>query len=159
MRYYLAYGSNLNIKQMDRRCPGARVVGTAEIRGYELLFKGSHTGAYLTIGRCEGGIVPAGVWAVDEKEEESLDWFAGCPNFYYKTNMTVSVKHLDGKIESAECFVYIMHEDRVFGVPALQYVHTCLEGYKDFGFNEEFLSEAAKKSGSGFPGKEERKEK
>ena len=48
-RYYLAYGSNLNRKQMEMRCPGARVVGTALIKGYGLLFKGSKTGFYLTI--------------------------------------------------------------------------------------------------------------
>ena len=43
-RYYLAYGSNLNRKQMEMRCPGAKVVGTALLEGYELLFKGSKTG-------------------------------------------------------------------------------------------------------------------
>ena len=48
-RYYLAYGSNLNIRQMRMRCPSARIIGTAEIKDYELLIKGSHTGAYLTI--------------------------------------------------------------------------------------------------------------
>ena len=26
-RYYIAYGSNLNIDQMSYRCPGAKVVG------------------------------------------------------------------------------------------------------------------------------------
>ena len=30
-RYYIAYGSNLNIDQMSYRCPGAKVVGTSEI--------------------------------------------------------------------------------------------------------------------------------
>ena len=48
-RYYIAYGSNLNIRQMRMRCPHARVIGTAVIKDYELLFKGSLTGAYLTI--------------------------------------------------------------------------------------------------------------
>ena len=51
-RYYLAYGSNLNIAQMQFRCPDATVVGTAVIPDYELLFKGSLTGAYLTICIC-----------------------------------------------------------------------------------------------------------
>ena len=43
-RYYLAYGSNLNVPQMRMRCPWARVVGTAELQGWRLLFKGSRTG-------------------------------------------------------------------------------------------------------------------
>ena len=43
-RYYLAYGSNLNRKQMQMRCPGAKVVGTALLEGYELLFKAACMG-------------------------------------------------------------------------------------------------------------------
>ena len=30
-RYYLAYGSNLNVHQMMYRCPTARIIGTAVI--------------------------------------------------------------------------------------------------------------------------------
>ena len=35
-KFYLAYGSNLNVKQMQFRCPDARIVGTAEIPNYQL---------------------------------------------------------------------------------------------------------------------------
>lgn len=48
-RYYIAYGSNLNVRQMKYRCPTARIIGTSVIKDYELLFKGSKTGSYLTI--------------------------------------------------------------------------------------------------------------
>ena len=48
-KYYLAYGSNLNVRQMRFRCPTARIVGTAEIEDYELLFKGSRSGSYLRL--------------------------------------------------------------------------------------------------------------
>ena len=43
-RYYLAYGSNLNVPQMRRRCPTATILGTAKLRGWELLFRGSKSG-------------------------------------------------------------------------------------------------------------------
>ena len=43
-RYYLAYGSNLDMERMGKRCPYAVVVGTTEIKGYQLLFKKSKTG-------------------------------------------------------------------------------------------------------------------
>lgn len=42
-RLYIAYGSNLNLSQMEKRCPGATVVGTGEVKGYELLFRGVAT--------------------------------------------------------------------------------------------------------------------
>lgn len=60
-RYYIAYGSNLNIAQMRVRCPQARIIGTSEIKDYELLFKGSQTGSYLTIEKKAGGSVPVAV--------------------------------------------------------------------------------------------------
>ena len=47
-RYYIAYGSNLNVRQMRMRCPSARIIGTSVLKDYELLFKGSKTGSYLT---------------------------------------------------------------------------------------------------------------
>ena len=51
-RYYIAYGSNLNVPQMQMRCPHATILGTAALKGWELLFKGSKTGSYLTIEEC-----------------------------------------------------------------------------------------------------------
>lgn len=59
-RYYLAYGSNLNVRQMKYRCPTAKIVGTAVIRDYELLYKGSKTGSYLTIEK-KGSFANVGV--------------------------------------------------------------------------------------------------
>ena len=35
-RLYIAYGSNLNLEQMKRRCPTAEVVGTAELKNWRL---------------------------------------------------------------------------------------------------------------------------
>ena len=70
-RYYIAYGSNLNIRQMRMRCPSARIIGTSVLKDYELLFKGSKTGSYLTIEKKEGGVVPVAVWEVTAADEHS----------------------------------------------------------------------------------------
>lgn len=142
-RYYIAYGSNLNIRQMRMRCPGARIMGTSEIEGYELLFKGSQTGAYLTIEEKEGSKVPVAVWSVTEADEAALDRYEGFPTFYYKKELTFPIKGIrSGKVRNRKCFVYIMHEDRKIGVPSLAYIKTCLEGYISFGFDEHYLAEA-----------------
>jgi len=37
VRYYIAYGSNLNVKQMKVRCPQSEIIGTGEIKDHELL--------------------------------------------------------------------------------------------------------------------------
>ena len=68
-RYYIAYGSNLNIPQMRMRCPGARIIGTSVIEDYQLLFKGSKTGSYLTIEPMEGAEVPVVIWEVTETDD------------------------------------------------------------------------------------------
>ena len=146
-RYYIAYGSNLNIEQMKRRCPQARIIGTAEIKDYELLFKGSLTGSYLTIEKSMGGRVPVAVWETTEADEAALDRYEGFPTFYYKAEMELDIKGIrTGRIRNRNCYVYIMHEERQMGVPSYYYIDTCLEGYRAFGFDESFLWRAVENS-------------
>lgn len=146
-RYYIAYGSNLNIEQMKFRCPTAKVAGISEIPDYRLLFKGSQTGAYLTIEPYKGASVPVAVWEVKEDDELSLDCYEGYPRFYYKAEMELSVTSIDGsRVKRLPVFVYIMHEDRPVGIPMQYYVDTCLEGYRAFSFDERKLSDAIKLS-------------
>ena len=146
-RYYIAYGSNLNIEQMKRRCPQARIIGTAEIKDYELLFKGSLTGSYLTIEKSMGSRVPVAVWETTEADETALDRYEGFPTFYYKAEMELDIKGIrTGRIRHRNCYVYIMHEERKIGVPSYYYVDTCLEGYRAFGFDERFLWKAVENS-------------
>ena len=98
-RYYIAYGSNLNIYQMRFRCPTARIIGTAVIPNYELLFKGSKTGSYLTIEPKKGSSVPVAVWETTGQDEAALDRYEGYPTFYYKKELTLPIKDIKtGKI-------------------------------------------------------------
>lgn len=146
-RYYIAYGSNLNIRQMRMRCPSARIIGTSEIPNYELLFKGSKTGSYLTIEPKNGSTVPVAAWEVNAEDEAALDRYEGYPAFYYKTEMTLPIKGIrSGKMRNRKCFVYIMHEDRPLGIPSGYYVATCLEGYDSFEFDEKYLYDAIENS-------------
>lgn len=139
-KFYLAYGSNLNVQQMRFRCPDAKVVGTAEIPDYQLLFKGSKTGSYMTIEKKKGGMVPVAVWAVSKRDELALDRYEGFPDFYYKTEMKLPVKCWESsKTKTLTAFVYIMHEDRKLGIPIHAYMRTCVQGYRDFGFDLKHL--------------------
>ena len=133
-RYYIAYGSNLNIRQMRMRCQSARIIGTSEIPDNELLFK-------------EGSRVPVAAWEVSAEDELALDRYEGFPTFYYKKEMLLPIKGIrSGKIRMRNIFVYIMHEDRPFGLPSRFYTSTCMEGYKSFGFDSRYLVEAIKNS-------------
>lgn len=148
-RYYLAYGSNLNVRQMALRCPTAKAIGTAIIKDYELLFKGSKSGAYLTIEPKAGAEVPVAVWSVEPNDELNLDRYEGYPTFYYKTELELPVRYFSGKTVVRTAFVYIMHEKRPLGLPSSSYVRTCLDGYRNFGFDESILLAALENSRRG----------
>ena len=148
-RYYIAYGSNLNVRQMYHRCPGARIVGIAMVKDYELLYKGSKTGAYLTIEPKEGCQVPVAVWSVTPEDEKNLDIYEGFPTFYYKKNFKLKVAMANGKAKNLDVFAYIMHEERKLGKPFWQYIEVCKDGYTAFGFNHRYLDEAYVKSVKG----------
>ena len=146
-RYYIAYGSNLNIPQMRWRCPSARIIGTSEIPDFQLLFKGSQSGAYLTIEPCKGSSVPVAAWEVSEEDELALDRYEGFPRFYYKADMKLPIKGIrSGKTRIRTVFVYIMHEDRPYGIPAKYYVEVCRAGYRAFGFDTKYLTKALRVS-------------
>lgn len=146
-RLYLAYGSNLNLEQMSYRCPDATVLGTAELKDWELLFKGSKTGSYLTVERCKGSTVPVAVWEVSAADERALDRYEGCPRFYYRKTLVLPVKNAEtGEVARRRCFIYIMHEDRPEGMPYAEYVRTCRQGYRDFGFDQRYLDAAVERA-------------
>ena len=116
-RYYIAYGSNLNITQMRFRCPHARIIGTSVVPDYELLFKGSKTGSYLTIEPKAGASVPVAVWETTAEDELALDRYEGYPTFYYKAEMILPITGIrSGKVRERKVYVYIMHEDRQIGM-------------------------------------------
>lgn len=131
MKFYVAYGSNLNKFQMMHRCPKAKPYAAGIIEGYELLFKGSKTGSYATIEPKVGASVPVGIWTIGAQEERALDRYEGFPTFYYKKE--VEVKTNKGTLTA---MVYIMHEDRPRGMPTDHYNRICMEGYDDFDLNK-----------------------
>lgn len=141
MKKYIAYGSNLNVEQMNCRCPNATVYAAGVIKDYRLLFKGSQSGNYLTIEPYKGGEVPVVIWNVTESCERNLDVYEGFPTFYRKE--TVPVETDDGTVEDA--FAYIMNGCKL-GAPTERYFRVCMQGYKAFGFNPEILVQAVNDS-------------
>ena len=142
-KYYIAYGSNLNTHQMAWRCPHAEVAGIATLQDWRLLFRGSKTGAYLTIEPCKGAEVPVAIWEITEADEAALDCYEGFPSFYYKRTLPVTMDNiLTGEQKRIKAMVYIMHEDRPLGIPTQSYLATCGDGYLDFGFDFEPLEDA-----------------
>lgn len=137
-RYYIAYGSNLSVGQMACRCPDARIIGTAVIEDYALLFKGC-----ATIEPKQGKKVPVLIWEISPSDEKSLDRYEGYPSFYYKKDMTLTVKmtETDARRELT-AMVYIMDERHRLASPTGYYYKVLAEGYEDFGFDKAILEQA-----------------
>jgi gamma-glutamylcyclotransferase (GGCT)/AIG2-like uncharacterized protein YtfP len=134
---YIAYGSNLNREQMERRCPTAKVLGRSIINDYRLLFRKLKTGSYVTIEPCEGKCVPVLLWSVCSEDKQSLDRYEGYPRFYEKEEMNIL---LNGETTSA--FVYIMTPGHELGMPSDVYLNIIEEGYKEAGFDLCVLDDA-----------------
>jgi len=140
-KLYIAYGSNLNLAQMADRCPTARVIGSSEMQGWQLLFRGSRTGAVATVEPKKGCSVPVLVWEITPADEAALDRYEGWPFLYRKE--TVRVK-INGK--TVKAMVYIMNEGRPPGQPSCYYYSVILDGYKEAGFDIDILRRAATES-------------
>jgi len=136
-KLYIAYGSNMDTRQMALRCPTAKLIGSSEVEGYRLLFRGSKTGTYATIEKAEGYKVPIIIWEIGETDEINLDRYEGFPSFYYKKELTISV---DGKRRKA--IVYIMDESRPLGEPNYGYYEVIEEAYTKFHFDMDILEKA-----------------
>jgi len=140
-RLYIAYGSNLNLEQMARRCPTAKEVGTAVLKDYRLLFRGGNGSAVATVEPSCGDSVPVLVWELQPLDEDSLDRYEGWPHLYRKESMHI---RLNGKTVSA--MIYIMNEGYQEGAPSVDYFYTILTGYNSAGFDTDALSKAVLKS-------------
>lgn len=106
MKLYIAYGSNLNLRQMSYRCAGAKVLYTGIVKNYALVYRGSKTGAYATLIHKKGEYTPVAVWMINEEHEQNLDIYEGYPNFYYKKQLWVALD--DGRNVRAMAYtIYI----------------------------------------------------
>ena len=136
MKYYLAYGSNLNKEQMATRCPDAVPVGSCVVNDFDLVFRG-----VATIEPKKGASVQAGIWEISETDEKALDIYEGFPWLYTKRTLTVE---LDGK--PIRAMVYIMNRvGRPRSNPSTWYLRTIMEGYRDFKLDDKSLTIAAAK--------------
>ena len=133
---YFAYGSNINLEQMEYRCPDASVVGPVTLENYELLFR---RGGFATIAPKEGATVQGLLWSITPECERSLDCYEGYPRFYDKK--MVSVRDSEGR--SLSVMAYIMDERfREPMLPTDSYYNGILEGYRQNGLPADALKKA-----------------
>lgn len=147
-KIYLAYGSNLNIEQMARRCPTAQVLGPTKLKGYKATFRGMNGSAVMNIEPDAAGTVPVLLWEIEPDDEVALDRYEGFPRLYRKEIVTVTCKGARVK-----AMVYVMNEGKPLGTPSNGYYHIIRQGYQEAGFDIGILHRAIKESA--FPEEEQ----
>lgn len=149
MKYYLAYGSNLNIPQMKYRCPDAVPVCTTTIPNYRLLFRRG----FLTIEPMQGSSVPVVVWKVSDQDEKNLDRYEGFPKFYRKATFPIMLtgykdmaafQHNKPSVteQVGEAMAYIMNDGFPAQQPSSSYLDTVRSGYAAFNIDINYLMNA-----------------
>ncbi len=132
---YIAYGSNINLEQIAYRCPHSKVVGTSEIKDFELEFRG-----VATIVPKENASVSVLIWELDERDLPTLNRYEGWPRLYRQEKMNFE---LDG--HSYEGMAYLMNCGEI-SPPSQQYYNTILQGYRENGLDESYLQRALENS-------------
>ena len=136
MKIYAAYGSNMNLDQMKKRCPEAKIIGMGILEDYQLNFKGK---GHLNIDSSNGEKISIVLWEIDSKCESNLDIYEGFPDYYYKRE--IDVKFRDEKIRA---MVYIMNKEfgEIIKKPTDEYYKTVYKGFVDNNIEVGRLEEA-----------------
>ena len=126
---YFAYGSNLNKKQMQQRCPDSRPKFIATLPNYKLVFTGwSRTwhGGTATIKPFRGEKVRGAIYEVTEACLRQLDKYE---TGYARFNVTV----FDEDNQPHQVLTYAKTGQLQDALPSKEYAAVIKQGYRDWG--------------------------
>jgi hypothetical protein len=137
-KIYVAYGSNMNIIQMGKRCPAAEKMCTGILIDYQLEFRG---GGVATIIPKKGSEVPVVIWNITQGCEKVLDIYEGFPRLYIKDNVQV-----ESELGLIAGMAYVMADNysRYVSRPNSGYYTIIKEGYEQNNISIKPLEEALK---------------
>lgn len=130
---YFAYGSNMNLRQMAWRCPGARALGPARLPGWRLTER-----TFADIDRDPASEVWGVLWDITPDHLRTLDRYEGCPRLYRRGRVTVErTDPRTGLAIRRYALVYEMtpaaKADRSAGPYSPGYRAACSEGARENG--------------------------
>ncbi|KAL0946736.1 hypothetical protein HGRIS_012915 [Hohenbuehelia grisea] len=139
MTVYFAYGSNLWLDQMKRRCPESQLIGVAVLHDWLWII---NQRGYANVIPSAGDIVYGLVFKLNERDEETLDGYEGVPSSYEKRTLSVvslpirgqtNAKDSQGREEerSIEALVYVDTRRKNAGPPQEEYIYRINMGVKD----------------------------
>jgi gamma-glutamylcyclotransferase (GGCT)/AIG2-like uncharacterized protein YtfP len=150
--FYFAFGSNLSIEQMRRRCPDSIVITPATLDDHRIVFAGSSSiwGGFgvATVEHAKGSTVPGLLYLVSDRDLRRLDRAEGHPRSYVREAHNVDV----GEV-SITAWTYVKHGARKTR-PSGEYLRIIAEGYEMIGADDEHRATLADAAAAPAPARE-----
>jgi len=127
---YFAYGSNLNLFQMKRRCKDSIFLKKINLQDFRLTFRSKYRAA--DIEPKKNSIVPGGLFDISKSDEKKLDVYEDYPILYRKFYFTYYRKKV---------MTYTMVNKTPFRFPTERYLNVVKRGYKDCGLDSKYLTQ------------------
>jgi cation transport regulator ChaC len=142
---YFAYGSNLDQVQMAQRCPGARLIGPAQLANHRMCFPRRSPVRGCAVASLEphkGGVVWGVVYELEDDDLKRLDAREGYDpvnpsaiNRYCRVD--VIVHRADG--EKVEAVAYVAVPEENPGRPSSNYLKHIVEGAVAHSFPDDYI--------------------
>ena len=129
--FYFAYGSNLNRKQMKRRCKDSRFIKKIILNNYILTFRSKYGAA--DIEKKRGKKVYGALYNISKSDEKKLDIYEEYPKLY---------KKMFFKYNNKLVMSYIMKKKTKRTPPTIYYLNIIRQGYRDCRISMRSLSAA-----------------
>ena len=130
---YFAYGSNMDVMQVARRCPGANVRGPGFIHGFAFRINRYGVATIVPSNRTVHGLV----WDITPEHEARLDEYEGVFMGFYSKEQ-ISVRLVDDS--QVEALVYVAANSQP-GQPRPGYLGLIIEAAKAQAFPPAYLAE------------------
>jgi gamma-glutamylcyclotransferase (GGCT)/AIG2-like uncharacterized protein YtfP len=125
---YFAFGSNLNRKQIKRRCKNSRFISRHILKNYQLAFRSKYGAA--DIQRKKGSSVLGAIYDISKADEKKLDVYEEFPKVYVKKYF---------KILGKKVMFYYMFNKTKQTEPSRRYLNSIIQGYKDCGYKDSHI--------------------
>ena len=128
---YFAYGSNLHLFQMKKRCKDSLFLKKIKLTDFRLTFRSKYRAA--DIEPKKNSIVPGALFEISKSDEKKLDIYEDFPNLYTKYYF-----YYYGK----KVMTYTMVIKSSFRYPTEKYLNVVKKGYKDCKLESKYLKKA-----------------
>ena len=138
---YFAYGSNLDLPQMKRRCPSSKLISKGSLPGYRLTFNRFSSGwggGVADVIQEQGSEVWGLVFEISDSDLEKLDRYEGCykeqTSLYERWKAVIDTP--DGQV--CDVWVYTVVEKQKFMPPTSEYLQIIKDAAVKWNFPKNY---------------------